>query len=212
MKYIYRVEPIKIGMLPVGDDSKKQEKQLSANGEDGWELVCVSEGAKYLKYVYCKEVSDEEYDEEVQKAEVKVEKKPKKVLSPEQLKKINMIWMIAFGVLALTAIVLAIVNIAVASQLAELETEYWSLYEGGQYAQEYTLDVLDPGYVMGLVILAVGLAFGGLAFWRKKQWMWIVASVLMAAALFMFAISVYADACSVSSFKEDIALLKAATP
>ena len=86
------------------------------------------------------------------------------------------------------------------------------MYEGGQYAQKYTLDVVDPGYVMGLVILAVALAFGGLAFWRKKQWMWIVASVLMAAALLMFAISVYADAGSVSSYKEDIALLKAATP
>ncbi len=211
MKYIYRVEPIKIGMLPVGDDSKKQEKQLSANGEDGWELVCVSEGAKYLKYVYCKEVSDEEYEEEVQKAEVKVEKKPKKVLSPEQLKKINMIWLIAFGVLALASIVLAIVDFVFGVQLVDLETEYFLLMYGEQF--EGTMgDILSPGFIFGLVMLAVGLVFGGLAFWRKKQWMWIVATVLMVAALLMVAISVYADSDNASYYKEELELLKAATP
>lgn len=213
MKYVYKVEPIKIGMFGFGDDSKKQQKQLGVSGEDGWELVCVSEGKKYLKYVYSKEVPDEEYEAEVKKVNEKTQK-PKKVLSPEQLKKINMTWMIVFGVLALITIVLAIVDIALLSQGLKLRVEYWSLYEGGSYAErDYNLvNFISSGYIMGLILLVVGLIFGGLAFWRKKQWMWIVATVFMVAALFMCAIAVFADAGEVSYYKEELELLKAATP
>ncbi len=56
MKYIYKVEVIKAGLIGLFDDSKKQTKQLDAAGAEGWKLVCVSEGKKYLKYIYMKEV------------------------------------------------------------------------------------------------------------------------------------------------------------
>ncbi len=56
MKYIYKVEVIKGGLFGIFDDSGKQTKQLNAAGADGWKLVCVSEGKKYLKYIYVKEV------------------------------------------------------------------------------------------------------------------------------------------------------------
>lgn len=56
MKYQYKVEIVKTGILAIGDDSKTQEKQLNAAGDYGWRLVCVSEGKKYLKYIYVKEV------------------------------------------------------------------------------------------------------------------------------------------------------------
>ncbi len=55
MKYIYKVEVVKGGLLGLLDDSNKQTKQLNAAGADGWKLVCISEGKKYLKYVYMKE-------------------------------------------------------------------------------------------------------------------------------------------------------------
>ena len=54
MKYEYKVEIVKTGLL-FGNDNKKQEKQLNAAGEFGWKLVCISEGKKYAKYVYAKE-------------------------------------------------------------------------------------------------------------------------------------------------------------
>ena len=56
MKYIYKVEYVKTGLL-FGSDNHKQEKQLNAAGELGWKLVCISEGKKYLKYVYIKEAN-----------------------------------------------------------------------------------------------------------------------------------------------------------
>ena len=37
------------------NDNKKQEKQLNAAGEFGWKLVCISEGKKYMKYIYIRE-------------------------------------------------------------------------------------------------------------------------------------------------------------
>lgn len=55
MKYEYKVEVIKIGRIAFLDDSKKQMKQLNAAGADGWKLVCISEGKKYMKYVYVRE-------------------------------------------------------------------------------------------------------------------------------------------------------------
>ena len=58
MKYEYKVEVIKCGFFGFMDDSKKQTKQLNAAGADGWKLVCISEGKKYMKYVYIKEVEE----------------------------------------------------------------------------------------------------------------------------------------------------------
>lgn len=57
-RYEYKVDVIKIGRFGIFDDSGKQTKQLNAPGEDGWELVCISEGAKYMKYVYCRELAE----------------------------------------------------------------------------------------------------------------------------------------------------------
>lgn len=54
MKYEYKVEIIKGGLL-FSNDNKKQEKQLNGAGEFGWKLVCISEGKKYMKYVYVRE-------------------------------------------------------------------------------------------------------------------------------------------------------------
>ena len=54
MKYEYKVEIVKGGII-FTNDNKKQEKQLNAAGEYGWKLVCISEGKKFLKYVYCRE-------------------------------------------------------------------------------------------------------------------------------------------------------------
>lgn len=56
MRYIYRVENIKINMF-FGNDNKKQEKQLNEIGADGWKLILISQGKKYLKYVFIKEVA-----------------------------------------------------------------------------------------------------------------------------------------------------------
>lgn len=56
MKYEYKVEIIKGGIIGLLDDSKKQEKQLNAAGSQGWKLVTVSEGKKYLKYIYIREI------------------------------------------------------------------------------------------------------------------------------------------------------------
>ncbi len=57
MKYEYKVEEIKIGgPLSVFGDSKKQEKQLNEAGAQGWKLILISEGKKYMKYVYYREV------------------------------------------------------------------------------------------------------------------------------------------------------------
>lgn len=55
MKYIYRVEIIKQNII-FAKDNKRQEKQLNAAGEMGWKLVLISEGKKYMKYVYMKEI------------------------------------------------------------------------------------------------------------------------------------------------------------
>lgn len=54
MAYEYKVEIVKGGII-FSNDNKKQEKQLNAAGADGWKLVCISEGKKYMKYVYCRE-------------------------------------------------------------------------------------------------------------------------------------------------------------
>lgn len=55
MKYVYRVEIMKQNIL-FGNDNKKQEQQLNAAGAQGWKLVLISEGKKYMKYVYIKEI------------------------------------------------------------------------------------------------------------------------------------------------------------
>ncbi len=56
LKYEYKVEVIKGGITGLFDDSKKQEKQLNVAGADGWKLVSISEGKKYMKYVYIREI------------------------------------------------------------------------------------------------------------------------------------------------------------
>lgn len=57
MKYIYKVEKVKCGLF-FGFDSGKQKKQLDKAGADGWKLICISEGRRYLKYVYIKKIDD----------------------------------------------------------------------------------------------------------------------------------------------------------
>lgn len=57
-RYEYRVEVITGGITGLFDDSKKQERQLNVPGTDGWELICISEGAKYMKYIYCREIDE----------------------------------------------------------------------------------------------------------------------------------------------------------
>lgn len=57
MKYEYKVEVIKCGVFGFLDDSKKQTKQLNTAGAEGWKLVCISEGKKYMKYVYVRELN-----------------------------------------------------------------------------------------------------------------------------------------------------------
>ena len=56
MKYEYKVEVVKGGILGLLDDSKGQTKQLNQAGSEGWKLVLISEGKKYLKYVYIREI------------------------------------------------------------------------------------------------------------------------------------------------------------
>lgn len=55
MKFEYKVEIIKGGII-FSNDNKKQEKQLNAAGADGWELIVISEGKKFMKYIYKREV------------------------------------------------------------------------------------------------------------------------------------------------------------
>ncbi len=55
MKYTYKVEMVKKNRIFANDD-KRQMKQLNAAGADGWKLVLVTEGKKYTKYVYIKEM------------------------------------------------------------------------------------------------------------------------------------------------------------
>lgn len=55
-KYEYRVEPVKVAKIGMFDDSKKQTKHLNEIGAQGWKLVCLTEGKKYLKYVFIREV------------------------------------------------------------------------------------------------------------------------------------------------------------
>lgn len=55
MQYEYKVDIIKGGITGLFDDSKKQERQLNTYGADGWKLICISEGAKYMKYVFMRE-------------------------------------------------------------------------------------------------------------------------------------------------------------
>jgi Zn/Cd-binding protein ZinT len=57
MKYIYKVEIMKQNVI-FNKDNKKQEKQLNAAGELGWKLLLISEGKKFMKYVYVKEIQD----------------------------------------------------------------------------------------------------------------------------------------------------------
>ncbi len=56
MKYEYKVEIVKGGILGLLDDSKGQTKQLNQAGAEGWKLILISEGKKFLKYVYIREV------------------------------------------------------------------------------------------------------------------------------------------------------------
>lgn len=55
MKYEYKVEIVKVNLV-FSNDNKRQEKQLNAAGADGWKLLCISEGKKYMKYIYAREV------------------------------------------------------------------------------------------------------------------------------------------------------------
>ena len=55
MVYEYRVVPIKVGLFGLVDDSGKQTKQLNEYGAQGWKLVQISEGKKYLKYIFIRE-------------------------------------------------------------------------------------------------------------------------------------------------------------
>lgn len=56
MRYEYKVEVIKVGVIGLFDDSKKQEKQLNELGAQGWKLQTISEGKKYMKYIFIREV------------------------------------------------------------------------------------------------------------------------------------------------------------
>ena len=58
VKYEYKVEIMKGGITGLFDDSAKQTKQLNEAGKEGWKLVCISEGAKYMKYVYSREITE----------------------------------------------------------------------------------------------------------------------------------------------------------
>ena len=58
VKYEYKVEVMKGGVTGLFDDSSKQTKQLNEAGKEGWKLVCISEGAKYMKYVYIREIAE----------------------------------------------------------------------------------------------------------------------------------------------------------
>ncbi|MCL1945068.1 MAG: DUF4177 domain-containing protein [Firmicutes bacterium] len=56
MRYEYKVEIQKTNFI-FSNDNKKQEKQLNAAGQDGWKLVCVAEGKKFMKYMYVREIN-----------------------------------------------------------------------------------------------------------------------------------------------------------
>jgi len=53
-RYEYKVEIIKIGIF--FDSNTKQEKQLNTAGSEGWQLVAIVAGKKYLKYCYMREL------------------------------------------------------------------------------------------------------------------------------------------------------------
>lgn len=57
MKYEYNVVPVKIGRVGLFDDSKKQIAQLNELGHQGWKLITISEGKKYMKYVFVREIA-----------------------------------------------------------------------------------------------------------------------------------------------------------
>lgn len=207
MKYVYKVEPIKVGAIGFLNDSGKQAKQLGESGEDGWELVCISEGKKYLKYVYCKAVSDEEYEAEAAKVKAEKAKKPKVELTPEQIKKRNMIWTIVVGAFALVTAILAVLLVAaIIPEAIRASNEYY--YKAYGYEYEYKLD-LSPGYLMGVAALIVGLIVGGLAFCFKKTWLWIIAGAVIGFALVFMGLTLYAETDSIASYKEMIAMLEA---
>ena len=206
MKYVYRVEPIKVGAIGFLNDSGKQAKQLGASGEDGWELVCISEGKKYLKYVYCKEVSDEEYETELAKAKPVKAVKPKKVLTPEQIKKRNLTWATVMGAIALACAILAIVLItAIIPEESRIRNEFY-FKKFGHESRE--MDV-SPGYIIGVIILAVGIVFGGLSFLCKKTWLWIITAIIIGVALMFMGIELYADLNSIRYYTEELARLAA---
>lgn len=87
MKYKYKVEVVKTGMISLGgalDDSAKQEKQLNSAGANGWQLVCTSVGKDTMKYVYCKEYDDDSLDNstdvvDATSKKVRKERKPLKI-------------------------------------------------------------------------------------------------------------------------------------
>ena len=56
MKYEYKVVPVKVGLFGLFDDSGKQAKQLNEYGTQGWKLVAISEGKKYVKYIFMREI------------------------------------------------------------------------------------------------------------------------------------------------------------
>ena len=201
MKYIYRVEPIKVGAIGFLNDSGKQAKQLGANGSDGWELVCVSEGKKYLKYVYCKEVSDEEYEAELAKAKPVKAVKPKKELTPEQKKLLNLILMIATGLLALAALVMSCVTIFYLFPLyGELVNDLWML----EYGTKAPVGSAPIGYWLALILSVLGIVVSGLAFWKKKKWLSIVAVVMIILALVFALISMNGAQNAVEWVREEL--------
>jgi multisubunit Na+/H+ antiporter MnhB subunit len=201
MKYVYKVEPIKVGAIGFLNDSGKQAKQLGESGEDGWELVCISEGKKYLKYVYCKAVSDEEYEAEVAKAKVEKPKKSKVELTPEQIKKRNSFWTILVGAFALiTAVLAMLLAVSIVPESVNVRNEFYIM----KYGHESSEIGLSPGYYIGLAVLIVGIVIGALAFVFKKTPLWIVALACIVVALVFMLLTLYVASNNIRFYTEEI--------
>ena len=205
MKYVYKVEPIKVGAIGFLNDSGKQEKQLGASGSDGWELVCVSEGKKYLKYVYCKAVSDEEYEAEAAKVKAEKVKKPKVPLTPEQIKKRNWIWTIAVAVVAvITAIMAICLSASILPEVARLEVEYDEKAYGIHYGGAVEM---SPGHIIGLIALIAGVLLAIPSFFCKKQWLWIITAVIVLFAFVFIGFTMLSETSTMAFYQEELALL-----
>ena len=205
MKYVYKVEPIKVGAIGFLNDSGKQAKQLGASGEDGWELVCISEGKKYLKYVYCKAVSDEEYEAEAAKVKAEKVKKPKVPLTPEQIKKRNWIWTIAVAVVALITAIMAIsLSFTILPEMGRLEVEYHRKMYGNEIP--FSME-MSPGHIIGLIALIAGVLLAIPSFFCKKQWLWIITAAIVLFAFVFIGFTMLAETSTMAYYQEELALL-----